>query len=102
MELKTPQREFKTILCPNTPIKKGVNLFKIKTSDQIDNIDSIYKMMNESSNDIIGVKFIEGLSSQKTKYFSVMSKMNIYEFKDWIKDINYELNINNIEFKHVV
>lgn len=101
MNFETPQREQRELICPNAPIRRTITLFKIKTIDHIENVEAIYKMMNESSNQIIGVKPFLSISSQEIQYFSVMTKMSIYDFKDWIKDINYELSVNSIEFEFV-
>lgn len=102
MNFQTPQRELRELVCPNAPIRRVITLFKIKTVNPIPDIESIYKIINESSNEIIGVKPIIDLTMNNTKYFSVMTKMNIYDFREWIRDINYELILDNIEFELVI
>lgn len=102
MEFQTPHREPRELVCPSAPIRRIITLFKIKTVNTIPNIDSIYKIINESSNEIIGIKPIIDLTVNDTKYFSVMTKMDIYDFREWIKDINYELILDNIEFELVI
>ncbi len=103
MEPVTPPRIQRELVCPNTPIKRKIYNYTIRTLELINPIDNLFDIFKDDNYDIVSVKELPSSENEneiRKRYYIVNCKMMKEDFRDWINNFNNE-NIQT-RFEYVI